>query len=67
MNEENQTNIYKYIGYLNEESEKMLKETAKLSGSYYKNYTYNIFYRALKHIKGISTKLTIVFVVFAAV
>lgn len=52
---------------INEESEKMLKETAKISGNYYKNYTYNIFYRALKHVKGISTKLLFVFVALVVV
>ena len=52
---------------LNQEATEMLKETARLSGQYYKNYTYNIFYRALKHIKGISLKLFVAFLAFAVV
>ena len=52
---------------LNQEATEMLKETARLSADYYKNYTYNIFDRALKHIKGISLKLSIAFLAFAVV
>ncbi len=49
----------------NDEDLKMLHNTAELSATYYKNYTYNIFYRALKLLKGISIKMLIATVILA--
>lgn len=44
---------------LDEDATQMLKNTAELAATYYKNYTYNIYYRALKHIGGIYKKLAL--------
>ena len=52
---------------MDEEAETMLKNTASLSATYYKNFTYNIFYRVLKFLKGISLKMLIAAVVLLAV
>lgn len=52
---------------MDEEAETMLKNTAELTGTYYKNYTYNIFYRVLKYLKGVSIKMFVASLVLLAV
>ena len=52
---------------LDEEAMEMLHNTAEHAATFYKNYTYNIYYRALKHIGGISYKLGIAFIVLCVV
>ena len=49
-----------------EEDAKMLKNTANLAATYYKNYSYNIFYRILKTIKGVSLKMLVATAVLLA-
>ncbi len=52
---------------LDKEATDMLKNTAELAAVPYKNFTHNIFYRALKHLGGLSVKLFIATLILLAV